>query len=613
MLHALKQYAEAIELESEPGFRPKEIKWLIVFDQRGNYISTQRLGDGKVGQLFAKCPDLSQPELKGGGPGCRHFLVDGLDVVTLLVSKGEPDTKLLQKHQFFLNLLQQASGVERFLECVWRGLAKSEQLAAIREDLSGRSPKAKPSDLVSFAILDGTGGQDVLVDLKSWHDWWRLFRKNMAGKKKTKKGTPDKLLCFLTGQTVQPVSTHPKITGLASVGGMAAGDVYASFKQESFQSYGLTQSANAAMSEEAAKLYTTALNHLIRERSIRLAGSRIAYWYAGVPSVPEECDPARILIDGWEPSGLITTQAVEAVTPQTEFQSKHIQAEGDSRSLSGSIRHANRMDLMDAQFRAVTVSANSGRVIMRDWMEDRFQNLAGHVDQWFQDLRIVRRDGKGVADDPKFFAVVAGTVRDPKDLTSATEGALWRAAVRGSPIPAHVAANVLARFRIDLIQGRRALHAQVGLLKVFCLRQTRSGISSMPNITTQLNEATDDPAYVAGRILALLGQIQKKALVGINVGVVERYYAAASTSPSLILGRLIRMALVGHLPKIPSAERQVLDRKLATLSAMFNESPKQTLTMEEQTLFALGYYQQRSHRYPLAENVAEESEQPVAG
>lgn len=600
MLHALKEYAEAIGLESEPGFKPKEIRWLIIFDQHGKYINTQRLGEGKAGQLFEKCPDLSQPELKGGGPGCRHFLVDGLDVVSLLVAKGEPDEKLLQKHDFFLDLLKQAANAEPNLGRVQTGLRDADQLADIRADLSEKSPKAKPNDLASFAILGDAGesGSSIIVASDSWHEWWRQFRKTLGGDKKKKKAAAAEQLCFLSGHTVTPASTHPKITGLASVGGMAAGDVYASFKQESFQSYGLAQSANAAMSEDAAKLYTTALNHLIRERSIRLAGSRIAYWYTGASNVPAEFDPAKIVIDGFDLSQFITASDTDDVQAESASPRERAQAEGAARSLLELVRKADRMDLMKAQFRAITVSANSGRVVIRDWMEGAFQDFAGHVDTWFQDMQIIRRDGKGVARDPKFFAVLAGTVRDPKDITSPTEVALWRAAVRGSPIPAHIAANALARFRIDLIQDRPTSHAQAGLLKAFCIRQTRWGISLMPDITTKLNETTNDPAYVAGRILAMLGQIQAKALPGVNVGVVERYYAAASTSPALILGRLIRTALTAHLPKIKPAGLQFwFDDQLAKLIAVLNESPKKTLTMEEQTLFALGYYQQRANRF----------------
>ena len=434
-----------------------------------------------------------------------------------------------------------------------------------------------------------------------------IARISVRLRKKKKSGDDQPRLCFLTGETVKPASTHPKITGLVSVGGMAAGDVYASFKQDSFQSYGLSQSANAALSEDAAKLYTTALNHLIRERSVRLAGSRIAYWYLGEKEVPTELDPLQNVL-GLDLSEFQSEPDGSETQPDAGNERQRAQSESAARSLLTAIKQVGREDLLDSEFRAVTLSANSGRVVIRDWMEGQFKDFAGNVDCWFNDLRIIRRDGNGHAPDPKFLAVLAGTVRDLKDITSPTEVAMWRAAVRGSPIPSHLAANSLARFRIDLIQDRPTSHAQIGLLKVFCIRQSRSGNSSMPQITTELNEDTDHPAYVAGRILALLGQIQKRALPGLKVGVVERYYASASTSPALILGRLIRTALIAHLPKITSDKlRNWFDNQLASLVAILNESPKRTLTMEEQTLFALGYYQQKAKRYSKDKPEADDS------
>ena len=56
------------------------------------------------------------------------------------------------------------------------------------------------------------------------------------------------MVCLLTGLPAKPLPTHPKITGLSGVGGLAMGDVMVGFDKAAFGSYGLDQSANAAMS-----------------------------------------------------------------------------------------------------------------------------------------------------------------------------------------------------------------------------------------------------------------------------------------------------------------------------------------------------------------------------
>ncbi len=602
MLHALKEYADSIGLSAEPGFKSKEVKWLILFDDKGKYTNVQRIGEGKAGVLYERCPHLTQPELKSGGAGCRHFLVDGLDVIVLRTTKGDADEKLLKKHVFFVDMLRNASSAEASLEGISKGLADESCLKKIGIDLDGFTPKAKPGDLATFAILGANAeGHQTIVQNDSWHDWWREFRVSLSQKKKV----AESRLCFLTGVDAAPASTHPKITGLASVGGMAAGDVYASFKQASFQSYGLSQSENAAMSEDAAKLYTTTLNNLIREKSERLASSRIVFWYSGTKEVPAEFDPLQLVLGGSNSKDDDAGQKEEAPPSDREVAAAHLSA----RKLLTSIRSSDRADLLNSTYRAMTLSANSGRVVVRDWMEGQFEDFAKNIDQWFEDLRITKRDGSGIAPDPKFLAVLGGTVRDLKDVTAPNEVSLWQAAVRGSPIPSHLAACALARFRIDLIQDRPTRHAQVSLLKAFLIRLKKEGLKQMPELTTELNEQTDNPAYVSGRVLALLGQIQKKAIPSIKVGVVESYYASASVSPGLILGRLIRTALIAHLPKIkPDPLRKWFDNQLSGLIGILNESPKRTLTMEEQTLFALGYYQQRAKRSNSVSTGAEATE-----
>ena len=116
-------------------------------------------------------------------------------------------------------------------------------------------------------------------------------------------------------------------------------------------------------------------------------------------------------------------------------------------------------------------------------------------------------------------------------------------------------------------------------------------------MTAELNDYENDSAYLCGRILALLAGIQYRAIGDVGAGVVQRYYAAASSTPALVLGRLVRTAQTGHLPKIGEKGLQRwYERQLADVWTRFNERPKAVLSLEEQTLFAMGYYQQVAQR-----------------
>ncbi len=113
---------------------------------------------------------------------------------------------------------------------------------------------------------------------------------------------------------------------------------------------------------------------------------------------------------------------------------------------------------------------------------------------------------------------------------------------------------------------------------------------------------TDEPAYLCGRIMALLDAIQHVALGDVGVGVVQRYYAAASTTPGLVLGRMIRNAQVAHFPKARGDQKTKglaikIERQIQELMAQMTSAPPPTLDLEQQTLFALGFYQQQADRY----------------
>jgi CRISPR-associated protein Csd1 len=78
---------------------------------------------------------------------------------------------------------------------------------------------------------------------------------------------------------------------------------------------------------------------------------------------------------------------------------------------------------------------------------------------------------------------------------------------------------------------------------------------------------------------------------------VQRYYAAASATPALIVGRLVRNAQY-HIDKITSRGLAVwYERQIAEIMTHFGDGLPATLTLEGQTLFALGYYQQKAELY----------------
>jgi len=565
MLDHLVSYARTHGLVAEPGFAPKTARWAILCDPAGAFQEVLDLADpeekGSPGKTFPRCPELSQPEIKRGGSGCRHFLVDSADVVALHAADA-PDAKLHAKHAYFTGLLRQAAEVMPRLAGVAAMLDDEASQQAIRDQLLAR--KAKPTDKVTFAIF----GESPLYPVESdaWHDWWRRFRRTLGTDPSVplaeKEGAP-LVRCLASGELVEPVATQPKIAGLSDVGGLAMGDVLASFKQEAFCSYGFVQAANAPVSEQIGAEYRAALNHLLREHSRRLVSAKVVHWFK--ERVPPEDDPLRWLAGSDEQDELNAQQR--------------------ARELLDAIRTGKRPSLAGNRYYSLTLSGASGRVMIRDWMEGQFEDLVERIDAWFAHLSIVRRDGRGLAPPPKFFAVLGALVRDLKELPAPLETAMWRVAVRREPIPRQAMAQALARMKIDILGNETLNHARVGLLKAFHVRQ---GDRQMhPN----LNEDHPEPAYHCGRLMAVLAALQESALPNVGAGVVQRYYAAASSTPALVLGRLVRTAQF-HLNKLKPGHAYWYEGRLANIWSRIRDHVPPTLSLEEQSLFALGYYQQ---------------------
>ncbi len=588
MLNLLVNYAEEHNLQAEPGFKPKEIRWLIVLDEEGSFIEVLELG--KVGETknrgkqFEKCPDLTQSEMIAGGVTRSHFLVETAEIATLFSDKKGPSKendigdKKIKKFNYFKDLFIQSSTIMPQMNIVASSLENEDCLNKIRSRFEAL--KAKPTDKVTFRV-----GSIVLVERPIWHDWWRAFRKNLISGKPDKAKSrlpksPNKngdvatggmMLCLVAGSLVEPVKTHPKIENLSDVGGIPSGDVLIGFDKESFCSYGLSQSENAALGEQTVASYRTALNHLIKNSSQKMAGTKVVHWFK--QRLSQDDDPLNFLLNPPEIREISATHSLN--------------------KLLNSINEGKRTDFLGNHYYAMMLSGASGRIVVRDWIEGDFKELVTNITNWFKDLSIISSDGSGLARDPKFLAVLGATVRDLKDLQASLIQKMWRAAVCYEPISEHAMIQALIRVKIDIIEDNGFNHSRMGLIKAFNLRKDRSRgeVYMQDELGPTLNENHSDVAYQCGRLLAMLAQLQRRALGDVGAGVVQRYYAAASATPALVLGRLTRNSQF-HLNKLDAGLSIWYESKIAEIWSQIHDNIPKTLSLESQSVFALGYYQQ---------------------
>lgn len=568
MLQSLVEYAHKNLSDSEPGFTTRSVRWLVDVSGDGLLINVLPVGDDK-GEQTSKCPDMHN--MNAGGRA--HFLVETLQTISLFCKANEDPKKVAasgEKHQFLKGMICQSSETIPALQPLAGFMKNSEEIEKLRDRFVAE--KAKPTDWMKWRIA----GADPLQQPEVL-EWWRGWRDTDQTKgkveEKPKKGKPGEqlfpdavsagMVCFLSGEALEPVATQPKIGGLSGVGGLGTGDVIAGFDKSAFCSFGLEQARNAAMGEKPVRAYVDALNHLIKNHSRKLVSTLVVHWFK--EAIPQENDPLWFFS---EPPELTEGAAQQS-----------------ARKILAALRKGERPIPANNRYYALTLSGASGRVMIRDWMEGSFEELVSKIEQWFYDLEIVAREGGHAAHDPKFMAVCGAIVRDLKDLPAPTAATLWRVALSGLPIPQPIIAQAMARFRADLIDDKPFSHARMGLIKAYFIRKGDQQMSAY------LNKEHPEPAYQCGRLLAVLAGLQRAALGDVGAGVVQRYYVAASQTPGLTLGRLVGNAK-NHLNKLEGGLTYWYEGQLAEIMSHIQDRIPSTLNLDQQSLFALGYYQQ---------------------
>ena len=593
MLSLLAKYARDHDLAAEPGFAPRFAKWCIDFDSKHGFVQVRRLGNPKQkpyrGERFDVCPSLEQPDLVGGR---SHFLIDYARVVAPLSrdpSKGAGGVKT--REAFFTHLLREASGCMPALLPVAMALDDEKVLYQIAVDY--RSKGVKPNDWTTISI-----DFEYPVDSADWHKWWRGFVSSLRDDKRRKssKVRPARMRCFVTGSLCTPCASHETIKNLNDVGGSSMGDRLICFDKRAFESYGLSKSENCAVSDQSMSEYRAALNELISKAGAVLAGSKVIHWYTRNLSSEDDWLSA---ID----NPLASAEAV---------------ASKRAAELLESIREGKRPDLLGSRYYALTLSGSSHRVMVRGWMEGRFECLVENVRSWFEDLEIVSVDGSTLARDPAIGRVVKSMLLPKKPRQKYLDWvqpvqvhaqALWAAALRKeTPIPYSVLARATSlhiRFsqegRLDDAFKRSSrerdhggnvslVQLRMALIKAYHTRR-KGGDEQLKH---HVNEGHPHPAYQCGRLMAVLADLQRAALGDVGANITQRYYAAASATPRLLFGRLVRLSRfhLGNLQKKMPGLATKLDRRIAEISTKIGDDFPKALTLEEQSLFALGYYQQ---------------------
>ena len=593
MLEELYRYAIDHKLAARPGFKPKRLKGYFHLSAAGEFLELE------VREKDAEPVGAPDAGAAAQGPRYCNPLIEKAGIVLCMVNDEKKDKNVPVKHDFFVSFFEEGRNVEPLFGIAADALHDSGRLEEMRNALMEK--KLKPADPVGFAV-DG----QYLERSECYYEYWNQFRKRMQTASERKEER-----CLITGELAQPMATVPKVSGLMRVGGHTSGDAFLCFDKDAFQSYGLKQSANAVVSEAAMTAVNAALGELIGKADI-LAGAKMVHWYSGQVKAQE--DMLSMLFGG---------NLVEGEEEEVSGRDEEREAFAAAQALIRSIREGKLAGKPDVLYYMMPLSGAGGRMMVRGWYEGSYEELYRNICLWFEDLRLILPGGQGMTRPPKLKALCLRMLkpgggskiweRVDRELSNLAQRVMY-AAIHGSPLPDEAAYRVLQWLRAYFLADKEKSQGSGGnaengvpkptgqetlayqFLKAWFRRKQRKegGEESMKE---ELNRQNRSTAYLCGRLMAVYSVIQEKAMPEVNVGIAERYYAAAMAGPGLVIGKLSQLSQY-HLAKLERGLAVYYEKILTEIYQNMGEQEIPTmLTMMQQTEFALGYYQQKAEIY----------------
>lgn len=391
--------------------------------------------------------------------------------------------------------------------------------------------------------------------------------------------------CLVTGKELPIARLHdPAIKGVN--GAAPGGAKLASFNLDPFESYAKDQSYNAPVSESAVFAYCNALNALLSgpqsHRHRVTIGDVTAIFWTEKKTTTESLF-SQIL------DGELDTRP-EPIT--TEDQTRHSQLESFLNILrrGGGASIAELDDDPDTKFYLLGLSGNVTRLVVRYWHVSTIGQMLENLRDHFQKLALVRKKDPHPFWEPEFPSaqrLLDQTARERKAISPLLGGQLMQAILHRTPYPMTLLQGVLNRVRAtDPVDYLKA-----AILKAILIRNFNQ------TIEMSLNTERTEPAYLLGRLFAALEKTQEDALGKVNAGIRERFYSSASATPGSVFPRILR-TYQHHLAKLEGGMKTNRERLVQAIHAPIDGYPSH-LTLEQQGLFAIGYYHQRQDFFTI--------------
>jgi len=595
ILRTLVDLAKRERLVDDPDYERKEVRWVIYLGPGGKFLGVtpnevidDRTKKSKPGAMQVPC---SAVRTSGSS---AFFLVDKAEYALGFDPDAKPRkvSKLPLHNKLFCDQVETAlkfssddPGLLATMAFLRNDDEKAQCIAAVR----GR---AVSNDLFAFAYRPADGSPSSRIhDRDAARFAWRQMR---AAPGKTMSNSTECLVC---GRIAAPVRVHPQVKRIP--GGSTSGVALVSFNSSAFESLGLKGNENAPVCQPCAEAYGTALNRLFHpqysdpngrilgRRSIRISDdTAVVYW------------------------------ASDQHQMEDEFGELDFADAANAGHLFASIHKGKSYDLDPTHFHALIVTGGQGRATLRGYHQTTVGALAANLDQYFKDVDIVPR----FANAPRQMALKwlirsLAAQGDDKNVDPNLAGQLFLAILTGSAFPAAILQVALKRIRSEPENPDRRqfkhTRERMALIRAALNRRFRAKDNAVTEliseeVSTVLDPNCDNNGYCLGRLFAVLEKLQGEAIGNPGATITDRFYGSASATPVAVFGTLIRKAQ-HHLAKVQGPFYAMKLQEVLGRLRPENAFPT-TLSLEQQGLFALGYYHQKADLW----KAKDKAETPVA-